>query len=367
MARGINNKKKSVSGSGPGTSPTTNGGSILSFFQRSPADRRMSASLGEVKLERAPCPDRKGKGRAIGGSEADPVIISDDDEEGSALNPKPWDDSRPGDESRINGYGQRHAGRADQSSPMDSRVEVIEIDSSPGPSRSPHQSCSPPPAAPVDPPEPAGPAGPPPPIAGDPGWRPPKTWPDIVNTSSLAEVGDDEDLDNAEDDDSDGHDDDSLVGREDGHEEESLEEPRMVDEDNEAVDSGETPMVDGHELEGSEFEILEQEPIDIDLGDGRQASTMSVPRSRAREDETEDEAADALGALDLEMEWDEGDDEGMGMEEEGDDLPEIKLRPASKRDRNEKVTECPVCGVSLRGKVNTVSRTSYTDLFLPLR
>jgi hypothetical protein len=67
------------------------------------------------------------------------------------------------------------------------------------------------------------------------------------------------------------------------------------------------------------------------------------------------------------MEWDEGDDEGMGMEEEGDDLPEIKLRPASKRDRNEKVTECPVCGVSLRGKVNTVSRTSYTDLFLPLR
>lgn len=341
MARGISNKKKPGNGPGPGTSPTTNGGSILSFFQRSPADRRTSASLGEVKLERAASPDRKDKGRAIGGSEADPVIISDDDEGG------------PGDESRIKRHGQGHAGRADQSSPMDSRVEVIEIDSSPGPSTSPHQSCSPPPAPPVDPPEPAQPISPPPPIDAAPGWRPPKTWPDIVNTSNLSEVGDDEDVDHAEDDGSDGHDDDSLVGREDGHEE--TEEATMADEDNEVVDSGEKPIEDGDEAADSEFEILEQEPIDIDLGDERQASTTPVPRSRAREDETEDEAADALGALDLEMEWDEGDDEGMGMEEEGDDLPEVTLRPASKRDRNEKVTECPVCGVSLRGKVNTVS------------
>ncbi|KAK4688537.1 DNA cross-link repair 1A protein, partial [Tremellales sp. Uapishka_1] len=65
--------------------------------------------------------------------------------------------------------------------------------------------------------------------------------------------------------------------------------------------------------------------------------------------------------LDLGAEWDEGDDEGMGMDEEDEDEELRTPMTASSKNGSSKadqhsvaMAECPICRVSLKGKVNTI-------------
>jgi DNA cross-link repair 1A protein len=275
------------------------GGSILSFFQKTPDRRKSGASVSDAPAAEVEhdtsLVDRKGKAKAVWGSELDPVVISDDEEPGF-----------------LSGFAEDD-NRIRTSPPLLAQRSTSEM-AEPGPLRSPHRSCSPPSAPPVDPP----PSHASPAIAAYPEWIPPTTWPDIINTAHQDE------------------DEDSAVGR-DAIPDDASRDPGddcdIIDEDDSGID------------------IIEEE-ADIMKVD----SPMNFPRRRDMEVDNESLSVDGLGNMMLEMEWDEGDDEGMGMEEEGDELPEPKLRPGSKRERNgEKVTECPVCGTSLKVKPNTVS------------
>jgi hypothetical protein len=59
------------------------------------------------------------------------------------------------------------------------------------------------------------------------------------------------------------------------------------------------------------------------------------------------------GSIDLTMEWDEGDDEGMGMEEP-DDYDDPPDRPTRLGKSGGKVAKCPVCSKSMKGKKENV-------------
>ena len=184
-----------------------------------------------------------------------------------------------------------------------SPVEVL--DSSPGAGPSRLGSCSPP-IRPV-----AGPALPPvpekhrPAFEGVPEFQAPPTWPNIINTAlDLSEEYDDGA--NASGDGNSDNDADS-------------QHPGMFDED--LVDDGSDPEADVPAIE---------QPEDENLGPARGVS------------------------IDLTMEWDEGDDEGMGMEEpdDYDDPPDRSAKRPGQRGG--KVGKCPVCAKSMKGKKDNV-------------
>jgi hypothetical protein len=181
-----------------------------------------------------------------------------------------------------------------------SPVEIL--DSSPGAGPSRLGSCSPP-IQPI-----SGPALPPkddeprPAFAGVPEFKAPPTWPNIINTAL--------DLDEEYDD---------GVPR-DGNSDNDADSqhPGMFDED--LVDDGSDPEAEVPAIEQPEGETL----------------------GHARG-----------GSIDLTMEWDEGDDEGMGMEEP-DDYDDPPDRPTRLGKSGGKVGKCPVCSKSMKGKKENV-------------
>jgi hypothetical protein len=181
-----------------------------------------------------------------------------------------------------------------------SPVEILDSSPVAGPSRL--GSCSPP-SRPI-----SGPAPPPtcdearPAFAGVPEFKAPPTWPNIINTAL--------DLDEEYDD---------GVPR-DGNSDNDADSqhPGMFDED--LVDDGSDPEAEVPRIEQPEAE---------NLGHARG------------------------GSIDLTMEWDEGDDEGMGMEEP-DDYDDPPDRPTRLGKSGGKVGKCPVCSRSMKGKKENV-------------
>ena len=305
---------------------TTNGirapktADIKSFFRKTPSDQTAprktvgtGGTLEDVKPNVAPegkrvnGGSRKGKEKAIVGGEnsTDPVVISSDE-----------DDSAPPKRPRT-GRSPKHNGE--------------ELPASPGagPSRSPspplikNGSCSPPPKVfgPVLPPKPPSPR---PAFEGVPDFQPPPNWPSIVNTASNP----DEDLD---DDDFDGGGDDA-----------DSQHPGMFEE--------EDPN-DTHLLEGDDAEIEVEGEVVEEIQPERPLETLGGPRGES---------------LDLTMEWDEGDDEGMGMEEP-DDYDEPPSRPGNRaggRSKNGEVDKCPMCSKTIKGKSAAVGQLYSNGMYV---
>jgi hypothetical protein len=241
---------------------------------------------------------QKGKERAVGGDTlADPVVISSDEE----------GDLRP----------KRQKTAASPSRP----VEIP--DSSPGAGPSRLGSCSPPFR------HVAGPAPPPledrPAFAGVPEFEPPPAWPNIINTAiDLDEEYDDGRVDGDEDNDADS------------------QHPGMFEEDDDVAQIFEDEQVGGE-------------------GDDTEADAMAVDAPTIEQPENENLAGTSRGgSIDLTMEWDEGDDEGMGMEEpdDFDDPPNRSAKRLGTKSAQGKVDKCPVCSQSMKGKKANVSHLS---------
>lgn len=295
-------------------------GSILSFFSKAPTEKerqtnqgvkaepRISDASSSTALRRASSTaSRKGKEKAVAvaGNEDDPVVISDDDMDGV----KPVVGR-----TVLAGNGKR---RKVSPPPVIPKSEIVDIPSSPvaGPSR----SCSPPPP-PTD-------IEKRPVIAGLSDFVPPKTWPEIVNTG--------------QDPDDDDDDDDSIAGRDYDHVLES-----SSDEDEVQPCDGQDGVTAALDLEEAE-EIV---PLDQPPGPRQPSPTGSIGLN--------------MGGLNLDMEWGEDMDEGMGMEdfgaEEGDEMPEEVIgkrkKGAKGKGKGEKEGDsCPVCGQSMNGKASKVS------------
>lgn len=293
---------------------------IKSFFRKTPSDQAVprkssnGAALEDVKpnvsldSKRKNGGSRKGKEKAVigGDNSADPVVISSDE-----------DDNTPAKRQRTVRSPTLHVDRPPASpgaGPSRSRSPPILING----------SCSPQPKVfgPTPPPKPESPR---PAFEGVPNFQPPPNWPSIVNTASNPEEELDEDEDDRGGDDADS------------------QHPGMFDED----DQGEPDVDDG---DGAEIEV-DGETVE-EVPPERPAETLGAPRGES---------------LDLTMEWDEGDDEGMGMEEP-DDYDDRPSRPGSrvgaKSKNGEKVDKCPMCSKSMKGQSGAVSLSSVPLLMV---
>jgi len=295
MARATPKKKASANASGSGN--------ILSFFSK--ADSRGSTVNGNVKVEQVePNSRAKGKGRVAAevGSVADPVVISDDDEP-----------------IVVSSTAKRRRRSTDRpASPAQFDVDQA-IFPEAGPSRSPQSTlpASLPKSAQIEDRNP---------FPAFPGFQKPPAWPEIINTASGAE-----DNDEVFDVDEDG--DGSVI---------------MQSSDEEDEDPGGTMA----NAIGDDTAELMPSPI---------APTKTVEQPSPLASTSRHPLLDGEDDFDPGLVWDEPEDEGMGMEEEGDEeASEIIATPppvTMKRKRGgtgEKMDECPVCGKSLKGKVNTV-------------
>jgi len=282
---------------------STPSGTLLNFFQK-------SGSKSNVKQEQTEdsdiTPTRRGSIKARPsapdhGSKGDPVVISDDDEPVLIS-------SRP---------------RPKSASPIPSAQAPCEA----GPSR-PRQTPSPIAAKTLPTPvqEDRNP------FQGMPQFQPPPTWPGIVNTAER-----DLDVDHILNIDEDG---DGSVRAE--SDDEAIQEE-------ETGDNGPTSDIPVEE-DMDDVMMIEPHPPPV-----RTPSTMTrLPAPEVSEAEEMD--------LDMAMQWDEPEDEGMGMEEEGDEeasdiiaTPPPVVIKRKRGDKGGKTEECPVCGKSLKGKMPTVS------------
>ena len=277
--------------------------SLLNFFRKTDGGSTSNGdNVPRIKVEeevswRIGKDVGKPKGKMFEhGSEVDPVVISDDEDPIDLVDPKRRKVSLPLNPSNS-----------------------MEVDvSSTRPSHLPRQSCPPPPAPP--------PVTRSDPFPNLPAFKPPSTWPDIVNTADV-EVEVEADIDG------------------DG----SVRE--MVSDD------GKEPHDPGDGTNGIEKDDYGlQMPMD-DVPEIMQ-STVPLPRR--------DSTSSKKGWLggDFDMVWDEPEDEGMGMEEDGDDGASeiVETPPPVKRNRGEqsdKVSDCPICGKSLKGKTNNVCPRVY--------
>jgi DNA cross-link repair 1A protein len=148
-----------------------------------------------------------------------------------------------------------------------------------------------------------------------PDFQAPPTWPNIINTA--VDLDEEEDFDGTRDTDADS------------------QHPGMFDEDDTGQDGddGDDPQEAGSEVEVPLIEQPENENL--------------AGFSRG-------------GSIDLTMEWDEGDDEGMGMEEPDyyDEPPNRsakRLGTGPKKSNGKLVEKCPVCSQSMKGKKDNVS------------
>lgn len=253
---------------------------------------------------------RKGKEKAVvgGDNSADPVVISSDEEDTAPVkrqrtvrSPRPDGDVLPASPG---------AGPSRSQSPP---IVTTKSDTSPTAKA----------FGPVPPPKPESPR---PVFEGVPDFKPPSNWPSIVNTASNPneELDDDDDYGNGGDDADSQH-------------------PGMFEEEEDPSDSRDRDITgEGHgDGDGSEIEV-DGEAIE-EIPPERPLETLGRPRGES---------------LDLTMEWDEGDDEGMGMEEP-DDYDDPPSRPESragaKSKPGEKVDKCPMCSKSMKGKSGAVS------------
>lgn len=294
---------------------------ISNFFRKTPSDQsvpRRASGNGTVLEDIKPnvtvnARSRKGKEKVVGGdTSADPVVISSDE-----------------DDSPVNTV---RAKRQRTATVPRTPVPVPDLPCSPGagPSRSRSPlpelaSCSPPPGrfGPSPPPRPESPR---PAFAGLPDFQPPPAWPSIINTASNPQDIYD---DNAADD-------DDVVGLDNGDDADS-QHPGMFEEDDTATqDPGDDRDDAEADDSGLDIPVEEVPPDQPDL----------LPNGTRR------------GSIDLTMEWDEGDDEGMGMEEP-DDYDDPPNRPGSrggaKRNGVLQSDNCPVCSASMKGKAKNVS------------
>jgi DNA cross-link repair 1A protein len=320
-------KKKSIE-----TTPRPN--TLLNFFRKSEDKSTKSG----VKAEPDDSPSRqtdtlngtKGRGNALEvyGNAGDPVVISDSD------------DDEPVVQSSIV--------RAELDNPTPSRRpnQLGTDEPLAGPSKSSRRPSSPshPPAQPSNLPYPEHN-----PFPNIPGFQAPSTWPTIVNTAS-------EEDDMFFDENKDGSviamSDDGEDGEEDG------EEAAIVDDREGRIDI--TNENGGHAVQGDIDDVIEI----VDPPSRRLEPIQRTPIPL----ELNPDDSGVGDDFDPGLEWGEPEDEGMGMEEEGDEEasdiiatpPPITLkrkRPSS-GGAGEKVTDCPVCGLSLRGKVSSVSLCS---------
>ncbi|WWC92862.1 uncharacterized protein L201_007823 [Kwoniella dendrophila CBS 6074] len=269
-------------------SPSANGGNILSFFAKTPTPRRTSSASkheSSVKVEdiKPIIYDRKGKGKATSliGSVDDPVVISDDEEDILPVSPPCFTTKK----------------RKLSNSPIDVGPSTI--------------------------PEPEKP----PPFPGYPDFKPPPTWPEVVNTGKVYSIEDDEDEDDIPPSDEDNNRDQDPQDGDDGENDDSGLDLDM-EVDGAPEPEPETPSAVKATTRGKQF--LES---DLDMN------------------------------IDMTEEWEEPEDEGMGMEEdgEGDDEASVISEPISRGRGSKalsaaKLTECPVCGKSLKGQANKIAQ-----------
>lgn len=379
MVKATAPKKKPSVGSGSGSG---SGSSILNFFAKAPATPTTAgrqATPAFVKVEgggpakvqgqeqgvmRTSSASKKGKEKEVYGNEADPVVISDDEMTGDAssvVTPAP----KAPVVRKESGLKRRKMSPPRPSPPLPSEViefdddggmfEELESQPQAGPSRPrprPRSISSPPP--PVKPP----------PFANVPDFQPPPTWPEIINTAP------DPAEEEGEDGDEHDRDDDSIAGRDYDHLLDS-DDPDEGDEGDGEEDADgnrcETTILDLEEAEAEEIVPLDQPPGPP--GRRQPSPTGSIGLN--------------MGGLNLDMEWGEDMEEGMGMEdfgaEEGFDgevretegvIGKRKTKsgaavPAGKgkgKKAEEKVDKCPMCRMNMKGKTNTVSITLQTLL-----
>ena len=293
--------------------------SLLNFFQK--ADDPTRTGQEDVKPDVRATTERTEKVKSRRrGSERDPVIISDDElTTGSSTVAK-----------RRKVLQQSSVARA---SPFDIKNEAL-LDLSDGhesfpvagPSRSPSigdPSRSPVPTASVrypmlsasKSPKRSTWSSPPPslqhPFPAQPDYVCPPTWPQIVNTAPQPDDYDDPELEGSSDSDTD----------------------KARGQDPIGAHGPAVNVNSGLDLESDD--LIEEVPI---------AEPPVKPS----------------GIGDPGLEWDEGDDEGMGMEEDEEgaeeEAGEIVEAPTHKLPKKAvgKVHECPMCGKSLKGQVNSV-------------
>ncbi|WVQ78981.1 hypothetical protein IAT38_001073 [Cryptococcus sp. DSM 104549] len=230
------------------------------------AGRREAAK--EKKVQRT----SKGKGKEINGSANDPVVISDDDD----ITPLPGPSTAQPNPKRRKINSLAPSRQSTPSTPSSPKSTVC-----------------------------------PPPFAGHPEFKPPPSWPQIINTAEPP--SDEEDV------------------------------PPSDEDDARTQDPGEGQM--------------EEDDSGLEMEDDDQSSR----RRRVELERRESGRSSVGGAGD--MGWEEPEDEGMGMEDEddvGDDVTVVD-EPVSRKGteketiaQGDKVDQCPVCGASLKGKVNTV-------------
>ncbi len=302
---------------------------ILNFFQKADGSARPARPEAvDVK------PDIKGSVKSTTrrteekptrrGSERDPVVISDDEETLASSNgakrrrlaSKSIAALHPTDSATSAQYLDITLSEEPSSAPPNETVAspVAGPSRLPFPAR-PSRSSSPTvlvASPPADVPSPSprrsfiSTPQPPSTFPGIPGFSPPPSWPQIINTAqALDDPGD------------------------------------ATSDDNRALDVG--VGQDGRADEDAALVSDTEEAVEA-------LPSMEPP-------------VDPGAMRDQGMEWDEGDDEGMGMEEdeEGRDdeaseiveTPPLKIKPKAMG----KMTECLLCGKSLKGKVNTVVRS----------
>nr|XP_019043488.1 DNA cross-link repair 1A protein [Kwoniella bestiolae CBS 10118]OCF22418.1 DNA cross-link repair 1A protein [Kwoniella bestiolae CBS 10118] len=263
-------------------SPSANTGNILSFFSKTPTPRRTSSAskngfCEKVEDVKPVIADRKGKGKAtfIIGSVEDPVVISDDEDILPVSPPTPSNKKR--------------------------KLSNISLEA--GPSKSPQPAR-------------------PPPFPGYPDFKPPPTWPEVINVGDVQNIEDDDEEDIPPSD-------------EDHHRNQDPEDGDDAENDDSGLDM---------DIERQDM----PEPIEPETPQGATPSKHF-----------------SVGDIDMTEEWEEPEDEGMGMEEdgEGDDEGSVMSEPinrnrgrGSKAIPGGKMSECPVCGKSLKGQNNDLAQ-----------
>ena len=165
-----------------------------------------------------------------------------------------------------------------------------------------------------------------------PQFQPPPTWPGIVNTAER-------DLEE----------DNILNIDEDGDGSVRAESDDEAIQEEEAGDNGPTSDIPVEE-DMDDVMMIEPHPPPVRTP----STTTRLPAPEVSEAEEMN--------FDMAMQWDEPEDEGMGMEEEGDEeasdiiaTPPPVIIKRKRGDKGGKMEECPVCGKSLKGKMPTVS------------
>ncbi|WWC73626.1 uncharacterized protein I206_107598 [Kwoniella pini CBS 10737] len=165
----------------------------------------------------------------------------------------------------------------------------------------------------------------PPPFPGYPEYKPPSIWPEVINTGEVFNVEE-------------GDDDEDGIPPSD--EDNNADQDPQDGDEAEYDDSGIDMDIDKNQL---------LDPIESDTPNG-----LEIGKQFSVTD---------LGGIDLTVEWEEPEDEGMGMEEDGEGDDELSVasepigsRKGAKGRQGGKMTECPICRKSLKGQVSTVAQ-----------